>query len=125
MVFHSTLKRKRKSNCVRHYIFCKMNISRWQPSFYDVFYRWNPLSFLLHKLQGYACGKHKNYSVTHNFFVDDLKLYANNTNTTKKQLNLVFSKDSGMTFRNDICSYQQIQNKKLLHCTNNLEVNQL
>ena len=34
----------------------------------------SPLSFLLHKRQGYACGKHKNYNVTHNFFAEDLKL---------------------------------------------------
>ena len=75
----------------------------------------NPLSFLLHKLQGYACGKHKNCNVTHNFFVDDLKLYASSTNTAKKELDLVteFSKDTGMTFRDDKCAYQQIQNRKL------------
>ena len=87
----------------------------------------NPLSFLLHKLQGYACGKHKNYNVTHNFFVDDLKLCASSVNTAKKQLDLVteFSKDTGMTFGDDNCAYQQIQNGKLLKCTNNLEINQL
>ena len=49
----------------------------------------NPLSFLLHKLQGYVCGKHKNYNVKHNFFVDDLKLYASSTNTAKKQVDIV------------------------------------
>ena len=87
----------------------------------------NPLSFLLHKLQGYACEKHKNCNVTHNFFVDDLKLYASSVNTAKKQLNLVteFSKDTGMTFGEDKWAYQQIQNGKLLKCTNNLEINQL
>ena len=87
----------------------------------------DPLSFLLHKLQGYACGKHKNYNVTHNFFVDDLKLYASSVKTAKKQLDLVteFSKDTGMTFGDDKCAYQQIQNGKLLKCTNNLEINQL
>ena len=87
----------------------------------------NPLSFLLHKLQGYACGKHKNYNVTHNFFVDDLKLYVSRINTAKKQLDLVtaFSKDTGMTFGDDKCAYQQIQNGKLLQCTKNLEINQL
>ena len=87
----------------------------------------NPLSFLLHTLQGYACGKCKNYNVTHNFFVDDLKLYASSVNTAKKQLDLVteFSKDTGMTFGDDKCAYQQIQNGKLLKCTNNLEINQL
>ena len=51
--------------------------------------------------------------------------YANSTNTAKKQPNLVFSKDTGMTFRDDKCGYQQIQNRKLLQCTNNLEINQL
>ena len=30
-----------------------------------------------------------------------------------------------MTFRDDKCAYQQIQNRKLLQCTNNLEINQL
>ena len=70
---------------------------------------------------------HKNYNVTHNFFVDDLKLYASSVNTAKKQLNLVteFSKDTGMTFGDDKCAYQQIQNGKLLKCTNNLKINQL
>ena len=68
----------------------------------------NPLSFLLHKLQGYTCGKHKNYNVTHNFFVGDLKLYASSINTAKKQLDLVtaFSKDTGMTFGDDKCAHQ-------------------
>ena len=70
----------------------------------------NPLSFLVHKLQGYACGKHKNHNVTHNFFVDDLKLHAISINTAKKQLDLVtvFSKYTGMTFGDDKCAYQQI-----------------
>ena len=30
-----------------------------------------------------------------------------------------------MIFRDDKCAYQQIQNGKLLKCTNNLEINQL
>ena len=87
----------------------------------------NPLSFLRHKLEGYACGKHKNHNVTHNFFLDDLKLYASSISTAKKQLGLVttFSKDTGMTFGDDKCAYQQIQNGKLLQCTKNLEINQL
>ena len=81
----------------------------------------------MHKLQGYACGKHKNYNVTHSFFVDDLKLYASSINTAKKQLDLVtaFSKDTEMTFGNDKCAYQQIQNGTLLQRTNNIEINQL
>ena len=48
----------------------------------------NPLPVLFYKLQGYAYGKHKNYSVTHNFFVDDLKSYVSSTNNNKKQLDL-------------------------------------
>ena len=85
------------------------------------------LSLLLHKLQGETCAKYKNYSVMHNFFVDDLKLYASSINTAKKQLDLVaaFSEDTGMTFGDDKCAYQQIQNGKLLQCTKNLEINQL
>lgn len=43
----------------------------------------NPLPFLLHKLKGCDCGKHKNCSITHNFLIDDLKLYAHDTNTAK------------------------------------------
>ena len=74
----------------------------------------NPLSFLLLKPQGCACGKHKNYNVTHNFFVDDLKLYASSINTAKKELDLVtaFSKDTGMTFGDDKSAYRQIKNGK-------------
>ena len=87
----------------------------------------NPVSFLLHKLQGYACGKYKNYNVTHNFFVDDLKLYTSSINIAKKILDLVtaFFKDTGMTFGDDKCAYQHIQNGKLLQCTKNLDINQL
>ena len=87
----------------------------------------NPPSFLLHKLRGYACGKHENCNVSHNFFIDDLKLYASSINTAKKQLDLVtaFSKDTGITFGDDKCAYQQIQNGKLLQYTKNLEINQL
>ena len=60
----------------------------------------NPLSFLLRNLKAYQYGTEKNSNVTHNFFVDDLKLYANNINTKKRLLDLIttFSKDTGMTF---------------------------
>ena len=34
-------------------------------------------------------GTEKNSNITHNFVVDDLKLYANNINTTKKLLDLI------------------------------------
>ena len=44
----------------------------------------NPLSFLLQKLKGYSYGKSRNYTLTHNFFVDDLKLYASSISILKK-----------------------------------------
>ena len=82
----------------------------------------DPLSFLLHKRQGYTFGKHKNYNNTHNFFVDDLKLYVSSKTSAKKQLDLVtaFWKNTGMTFQDDKYAFQQMQNGKLLQCTNNL-----
>ena len=60
----------------------------------------NPLSFLLRNLKAYQYGTEKNSNVTRNFFVDDLKLYANNINIKKRLLDLIttFSKDTGMTF---------------------------
>ena len=81
----------------------------------------------MHKLQGYACVKDKNYNVTHDLFIDDLKLYGSSIITAKKQLDLVttFSKDTGITFGDNKCAYQEIQNGKLLQCKNNLEINQL
>ena len=52
-------------------------------------------------------GTEKNSNITHNFVVDDLKLYAKNINTTKKLLDLIaiFSKDTGMTFGEGKCAY--------------------
>ena len=49
----------------------------------------NPLSFLLKNLKGYSYGKSRNHTLTHNFFVDDLKLYASSISILKKQLDLV------------------------------------
>ena len=68
----------------------------------------NRLSFLLRNLKGYHYGTEKSSSVTHNVFVDDLKLYANNINTTKKLLDLIttFSKYTGMTYFEGKCAYK-------------------
>ena len=48
---------------------------------------------------------------THNFFVDDLKLYGSTITVTKKQLDLVtqFSKDICMDFGTDKCAYPKIE----------------
>ena len=74
----------------------------------------NPLSFLLQKLKGYSYGKSRNYTLTHNFFVDDLKLYTSSIRILKKQLDLVtkFSKDIGMKFRQEKCAYIKIEKGK-------------
>ena len=55
----------------------------------------NPLSHLLRSQKGYAYGKDRKHQHTHNFFVDDLKLYGTNMSIISKQLEIVarFSKD--------------------------------
>ena len=71
----------------------------------------NPLSYMLGKLKGYSYGNDRRKTITHNFFVDDLKLYGSTINVTKKQLDLVtqFSKDICMDFGNDKCAYLKIE----------------
>ena len=71
----------------------------------------NPLSFLLQNLEGYSYGTSRNHTQMHNFFVDDLKLYASSISILKKQLDLVttFSNDIGMKFDQDKCTYIQIE----------------
>ena len=60
----------------------------------------NPLSFMIKRSRGYAAGKDRKTNITHNFFVDDLKLYNSATNRIKKQLDLFarFSRDIGRNF---------------------------
>ena len=72
--------------------------------------RLNPLSFLLQKLTGYSYDKSRNHTLAHNFFVDDLKLYASSASILKTQLDLVttFSNDVGMKFRQVKCAYIKI-----------------
>ena len=52
----------------------------------------NPLSFLLDKCKGYSFGRDRKLQHTHNFFVDDLELYSQNLNCTKKQLDIITTK---------------------------------
>ena len=87
----------------------------------------NPLSFMLRNLKGYSYGNDRNSNISHNFFVDDLKLYTSYIKILKKQLDLVttFSKDTGMTFGEDKCAYQQVENGKLIKNTEHLEMNNL
>ena len=56
-----------------------------------------------------------------------LRLYTNNINITKKLFDLItaFSKDTGMTFGEDKCVYQQIEKVKLINNTKELQINDL
>ena len=60
----------------------------------------NPLSFLLQKCDGYTMGAqlHRDTKLTHLFFGNDLKLFSNNMNTAKQQMDIVitFSKNINM-----------------------------
>ena len=67
----------------------------------------NPQSFLLQNVKGYSYGKSRNHTLTNNFFVDDLKLYASSISILKKQLDLVttFSNYIEMKSGQDKCAY--------------------
>ena len=92
------------------------------------------MSFLLNHTRGYRIGKpgERNLELTHNFFVDDLKLYSENQNEAKVQLDVVtkFSKDIGMSFGEEKCArvaLQRGQRKSLGKTTeiNNIKVREL
>ena len=76
----------------------------------------NPLSFLLNKWKGYLFGRTRKLQRIHNFFVDDLKLYSQDLNSTKKQLDIIttFSGDKNMQFGEDKCAYLQIEKGKVM-----------
>ena len=72
----------------------------------------NPLSFMLHKEEGYKIGKEeKTTNLSHLFFVDDLKLYALKIEKLIALLELVIqvSQGIGMVFGESKCAYQCIQ----------------
>ena len=76
----------------------------------------SPLSFLLSKLTGYKFGppgKCKN-SISHLFFVDDLKSYVQDIQEAKLQLDLIttFTKEINMQFGSDKCGYSYIERAK-------------
>ena len=47
------------------------------------------LSFMLLHIEGHSFGIDRDNKITHNFLVDDLKLYSRNAKTSKKRLDLV------------------------------------
>ena len=72
-------------------------------------------------------GKCKVLKHTHNFFVNDLKLFAANCATLTKQLDIVttFSEGIGMKFREDKCAYLQIKRVKIVQNEELIFSNQL
>ena len=87
----------------------------------------NPLSHLLRMRNGYPYGKNRHYQHTHNFFVDDLKLFSTNMNNIKGLLDIVtiFSRDIGMKFGVDKCAFVQVEKGKLVQNPDPLRVNDL
>ena len=87
----------------------------------------NPLSYMLQRAKGYAFGKNRQHHHTHNFFVDDLKLYTGDINTLKHQLNIVtkFSNDVTMRFGIDKCSYLHIKKGRIVDSNEPLSINGL
>ena len=85
----------------------------------------NSLSYMLGKLKGYNYGNDRRKTITHNFFVDDLKLYDSTINVTKKQLDLVtpFSKDICMDFGTDKCVYLKIEKGTIVRDPDPLAMN--
>ena len=60
-------------------------------------------------------------------FVDDLKLYAQTTNSIKKQLDIIttFSKDIGMTLEEDKCAFMEIHKGNMVNNLEPLVINNL
>ena len=87
----------------------------------------NPLPFLLRNHEGYKIKNIKKNNITNLFFVDDLKLYAQNIEKMKKILEIVttFSQDVGMSFGISKCAYQCIERGKQKLQNQPLEVNSL
>ena len=75
----------------------------------------NPLSYILHKKEGYKLGTGANRcNLSNLFFVDNLKLYAISLEQLLNLLKVVveYSKDIGMSFVDSKCAYQCIQRGK-------------
>ena len=82
---------------------------------------------MLGQLKGYSFGDDRKSKVTHNFFVDDLKLLASNEIDIKKLLDLVttFSQDICMDFGIDKCAYMKVVKGKQVRNLQTLESNDI
>ena len=87
----------------------------------------NPLSFLLNEHEGHQVGKTIKRNFSRLFFVDDLKLYAQNILKMIKILKTVimFSKDIGMNFGITKCAYQCIERGRRVAQNKSLKVDGL
>ena len=87
----------------------------------------NPLSFLLNKCKGYLFGRARKLQHTYNIFVDGLKLYSQDLNSTKKQLDIIttFSRDINMQFGEDKCACLQIEKGKVMQNLEKISINGL
>ena len=83
----------------------------------------NPLSLLLNKCKNYLYRRARKLQHAHNFFVDDLKLYSQDLNSTKKQLDIktTFSRDT--RFGEDKCSYLKIEKEKVMQSLKPISMN--
>ena len=76
----------------------------------------NPLSFLLKSLPGYKIGEpgKRGISISHLFFVDDLKTYASDKKCAKLQLDLISqcTRYISMQFGSDKCICLNIERDK-------------
>ena len=79
----------------------------------------NPLSHLLRSTKGYAYGKNRQHQHTH-------KSYASDMNTLQRQLEIAttFSKDIGMKFGEEKCTFLQIE-KGIIKKSAPLNINHL
>ena len=75
-----------------------------------------PLSFLLNTTEDYTIGNlgERDLDISHIFVVDDLKLLSSTAKNSYKQLDIVttFSKDIGMSFGQDKCTYIYVERRK-------------
>ena len=82
---------------------------------------------MLGQLQGYSLGDDPKSKVTHNFFVDDLKLFASNEIDIKKLLDLetTFSQDICMDFGINKWAYIKVVKGKQVSNLPPLEMNDI
>ena len=82
---------------------------------------------MLHQLKRYSFGDDRKSKVTHNLFVDDLKLFTSNEIDIRKLLDLVttFSRDIRMAFGKDKCAYMKVVKGKRVSNLQPLEINNI